>query len=281
MTDRRPLPVTAIVSTKNESLAIRSCLDHLAEFDQVIVVDSMSADNTVELSRAVSGVEVVDFEWNGSYPKKKQWCLNQLNIRNQWILFVDADEYPTPELLGEIHEIVTCPHPQHVAYDIPLAYHFQGRRLLHGHQVVKRVLARRDSIRFPELNDLAAPGMGELEGHYQPSVAGSVGMAVARLAHDDPDPLASWIARHNKYSDWEAYLRSHPQLSRDIRRLRSGQGRIFDAVPFKPLLFFIYSYIVKRGFLDGRAGLTYALSLSWYYWTISTKVREHKRVGPS
>lgn len=271
------IPVTVLVQTKNEEVAILDCLKSLTAFDQIIVVDSNSTDATASLA-AKQGVEVVRFTWNGSYPKKKQWQLDEVRTKHEWVLFIDADERPTPALVTEIRERLTGSHrARHVAYDIPLAYFFDGAELLHGHRVEKRALLRRTRVRFPALDDLDAPGMGELEGHYQPVADGSVGRMTNALVHDDPDPVRSWFDRHNRYSDWEAFLRVHPEKRLAVRALRSRQGRLFERIPGKALAFFLYAFVLKRGFLDGQAGLNYALALTFYYWQISLKVRELSR----
>jgi len=121
--------------------------------------------------------------------------------------------------------------------------------------------------------------MGEQEGHYQPVTAHPVGRLKHRLRHADLDPLSSWFARHNRYSDWEAYLRADPAVRDEVARLRSRQGRLFDRIPGKPLLFFLYCYVLRGGFLDGRAGLDYAMALAFYYWQVSLKTRERTRTG--
>jgi len=275
---REPIPVTAIVSTKDEEIAITRCLDGLQEFAQVVVVDSMSSDRTVELAKT-AGAEVVSFDWNGRYPKKKQWCLENLDISQPWVLFVDADERPDADLLSAMRSLASGSDSPR-AYDLDIAYYFMGRRLKHGHKVVKRALLRPDSVRFPELGDASEKSMGELEGHYQPTVQGSVGTLQGRIEHLDPDPYATWVTRHNKYSDWEAFLRTHPEQMDLVRGLRSRQGQLFDRMPFKPAAFFIYCYVVRLGFLDGRAGYDYAVGLAWYYWLIGVKTREATKQSP-
>lgn len=268
--------VSVIVSTKNEEIALPSCLESLTAFAEVFVVDSLSTDATTKIARRY-GANVVEFNWDGKYPKKKQWCLDNLIFTFEWVLFIDADETPTQALVEEIRHIVDS-HETRVAFDIPLQYHFMGRKLRHGHTVKKRALIRSNAVRFPVLDDLRAPGMGELEGHYQPIADGEVGAATAKLRHSDPDPIGTWVTRHNKYSDWEAYLRSQDGLARSVGQHRSRQGRIFDRVPGKPLAFFVYCYFLKLGFLDGREGLYYAVSLTWYYWLISVKTAEARKM---
>lgn len=267
------LPITVLVQTKNEEVGLSACLSGLSDFDEVVVVDSMSDDRTAAIATE-SGFRVVNFAWDGRYPKKKQWQLNNVETRNEWVLFMDADETPTRALISEL-QVVFAQHPPSVgAFDIDLDYVFAGRLLRHGHRVTKRCLIRRGAAWFPEMDDLSVPGMGELEGHYQPEVSGSARRLKGRILHNDLDPVSSWFARHNRYSDWEAHLRQRAAARSDVRRARTLKGRVFDAVPFKPLAFFIYSYLLRAGLLDGRAGFDYAFALSAYYWQIGLKERE-------
>jgi glycosyltransferase involved in cell wall biosynthesis len=266
--------ITVIIPTKNEQRAITKCIRSLSAFDQIIVVDSMSTDDTCALAEA-AGAEVVCWDWNGKYPKKHQWCLDNLAIANDWVLFVDADERCSPELIQYLQQHFSeleCGAAR--AYDIPISYVFGGRVLGHGHRVVKRALSDRHATTYHEVDDLAAPGMGEQEGHYQPSIEGSIGLLDQPIIHDDPDPISQWVARHNRYSDWEAWLRLHPDVMRQVRALRSDQGQRFDKAPFKPLLFFLYSYVLRGGWRDGRAGFEHAYALAFYYWLIGAKTRE-------
>lgn len=271
------VPVSVLVQTRNEEAAIGTCLDGLVDFAEVIVVDSNSADRTVEIALS-RGADVINFTWNGDYPKKKQWQLENVETKFQWVLFIDADETPSAELVQAIREFVRAP-TMAAAGQLRLEYHFAGRALRHGHRVHKTVLIRRDRVRFEPVDDLGIPGMGELEGHYQPVCAGPVVNLNGLLRHEDVDPVSTWFARHNRYSDWEAGLR-HRKTSNSAARLnRSRQGRTFDRIPFKPLAFFAYSYFIRGGFMDGRAGFDYAFALAAYYWQIGLKVRELERTS--
>lgn len=273
---------TAIVLAKNEEVGLGDTLSYLTEFDQVIVVDSHSTDSTVAIAVA-AGAEVAQFTWDGAYPKKKQWAIEHSGVRHEWVLLLDADEKPSQELVDEVRSVVAVNDPAVSGYDILLSYRFAGRVLKHGHRVMKRSLLRAGSTKFPEVNDLDAPGIREVEGHYQPDVEGRIGALHGRILHDDQDPVTTWFARHNRYSDWEAHLRAHPATRAAVAAKRSKKGQLFDLVPFKPVLFFCYSYFARAGFLDGRAGLDYALALAMYYWQIEVKERELQRgaVGPA
>lgn len=269
--------ISVVVLTKNEEAGLGNTLEKLRGFDDVVVVDSLSEDRTVEIAESY-GARVVQFSWDGAYPKKKQWALENSNARNKWVLLLDADEFPSPSLLAELADLQPALRSTSVgAYDINLLYRFAGRYLRYGHTVTKRSLLHVDRSRFPVINDLAAPGIREVEGHYQPVCDGPIAKLEHRIIHDDRDPVSSWFARHNRYSDWEAHLRLDASLRKDIASKRTAKGRIFDLVPFKPGLFFVYSYIFRLGFLDGRAGFDYATALSMYYWQIGVKTRELRR----
>jgi glycosyltransferase involved in cell wall biosynthesis len=267
------IPVTVLVQTKNEEVGIAACLAGLTAFDEVIVVDSDSDDRTKEIALA-SGAKVVNFSWNGRYPKKKQWQLENVQTTNEWVFFMDADEVPRQKLIDELRTLFAGGDPGPVAFDIDLDYVFAGRLLKHGHRVTKRCLVKKGDVNFPVVDDLNAPGMGELEGHYQPVPSGGVGKLRGRILHNDLDPVATWFARHNKYSDWEAHLRRNVELRKEVASRRTLKGKIFDLVPFKPAIFFGYAYVARAGFLDGRAGLDYATALATYYWQIGLKHRE-------
>ncbi|NVC24687.1 glycosyltransferase family 2 protein [Kocuria salina] len=272
------IPVTAMVLTKNEEAGLARCLKQLQDFAEVVVVDSHSEDRTVDIARD-HGATVVEFTWNGRYPKKKQWMLENVPARHDWVLYIDADETPTSDLVEEIRVLFLGSDRPEAAFDIPLDYVFAGKVLRHGHTVVKRALVHRTRVHFPEVGDLDAPGIGEVEGHYQPKPTTPDGITrklQGRLRHEDHDPIRTWFDRHNKYSDWEAHLRIRPATRLRTRQARSIQGQVFERVPFKPAAFFLYSYILRRGFADGRAGFDYALALSMYYWQIDLKVRELK-----
>ena len=267
------IPVSVLIQTKNEEKGIVSCLAGLKEFDEVIVVDSNSTDRTAELAKE-AGATVINFTWDGSFPQKKQWMLTKVEVRHEWLLIMDADEFPTPELAAELRAIAEDSAEVRVAFDVPMAYHFAGAGLKHGHRVVKRTFLRRGMNSYRNIDLLHFPGMGELEAHYQPEAQGPVGRTTAKLVHHDLDPVRTWFDRHNLYSDWEASIRTHPETRGSVRGSKSSQGRRFDALPLKPLVFFLYSYVLRRGFLDGRAGFDYALGLSMYYWQIGLKSRE-------
>lgn len=263
------IPVSVVIISKNEARAIERCVRSVSAYDQIFVVDSHSEDETAQISKD-AGAEVVTFTWNGQYPKKKQWALDNLPLRHDWVLYLDGDEYSTPAFDAEVRNILSQPAAQ--AYDVALDYVFLGRMLRHGHKVYKRVLFDRRVCAWPVLDDLNVDNPFEMELHVQPRVKGMVGRTENPIVHDDLELLSHYFDRHNRYSDWEAVLRMDGSNMSAVER--TSRGKLWARVPFKPFTFFVYAYVAKQGFRDGRAGFHYAIANSFYYWQISVKTSQ-------
>lgn len=270
MPDR--IPISVVVMTRNEAANIADCLYGLSGFDQVVVVDSHSEDGTAVIA-AAKGAELLSFRWNGRYPKKKQWSLSHPVLRHDWVLFIDADERVTPQLVVELAGLMRT-GPAHAAYFIDSRPVWLGRVLRYGTPYRKIALLHRGQARFPVCPDLHVTRMWEVEGHYQPIVDGPVGRLSTPLIHADAKPPASWFDRHNRYSDWEAEL-AHAGAADTLlageRGWRRLAKRMLAAAPGRPLLAFLHAYVWRLGFLDGRAGLHHARSRWFYYWSIDLK----------
>ncbi|WP_244434010.1 glycosyltransferase family 2 protein [Azospirillum sp. B506] len=274
--------------TRNEAINLPRCLSSLDRFAQCFVVDSGSDDGTPDIARC-HGARLVPFQWNGRYPKKKQWCLDSLPFDHDWVLFVDADERPTAELVEEIARLMVkaANEPCHAAYWIDGRPVIRGQRLRFGCWNRKLALVDRRYVRFPEPADLDIASMWEVEGHYQPRVHGTTGRLRHPMDHEDAKPPSAWFDRHNHYSDWEAALRADGRMERlidgepegdsGLRRCRligrRAQKRLFQRLPGRPLWAFLHAYILRLGALDGIAGLDHALGRAFYYWQVGLKMR--------
>jgi glycosyltransferase involved in cell wall biosynthesis len=268
------IPVSVIVMTRNEAANISSCLECLERFEQVFVIDSESTDGTGEIART-AGAEVIAFRWDGRYPKKKQWCLDNLTFRHEWVLYVDADERVTPELADEIARLM-AQGPKAAGYFIEGRPVFMGVRLRFGARNRKLALLDRRRARFDPCPDLDVATMWEVEGHYQPCLDGPAGRLRRHLWHADDKPSYAWFERHNRYSDWEAALCLDGRLSRLTGRetgARRWLKRIFARMPMRPAVVFLHSYVWCLGLLDGRPGFDHAMARAFYYWQIGVKIR--------
>ena len=272
------IPVSVVVMTRNEAVNLPHCLPALERFAERFVVDSGSTDGTPAIAEA-AGAQVVPFHWDGRYPKKKQWCLEQLPLRQDWVLFVDADERLGGALVEEIAALMVA-GPRHAGYFIEGRPVFLGRRLRFGARNRKLALFDRRRAHFPPVPDLDVATMWEVEGHYQPLIDGTVGRLRHSLDHADDKPVAAWFERHARYADWEAALRSDGRMDGLIAResgARRWQKRWFSVLPARPLLVFLYGFVLRLGFLDGGPGFQHALARAFYYWQIGVKIADARR----
>ena len=267
------LPITALIVTKNEATQIAGCVQNLIpHFAQVLVVDSHSEDGSADLARH-AGAQVRHFEWNGGYPKKRQWCLNNFkdDIAHHWVFFIDADERVTREFINEIAQTSWAQTLQ-AGYWVTADYVLQGRRLKHGLKNKKLCLLHKDRMVFPVIDDLDVDGMGEVEGHYHPVVrpeyiGSPVGHISAPILHDAMQGMDRWKARHIRYAQWQDAMDARKAWPDQGRGLRAIAKRIFRHLP-KPAraaIAFAFSYIILQGFRDGSAGLSYATLRAWGY----------------
>lgn len=265
------IPVTALVCTRNEEKSIAACLAVLRDFAQIIVIDSGSSDRTCEIARDC-GADVVPFNWNGQYPKKRQWCLDHLPLAHDWIFFVDADEIVTLSLLQEIRNLMAAP-PACDGYFVKGLYVLQGKILKYGVPNTKLVLFNRHKFFFPVVGDLGCEGMGEMEGHYQPlPIEGArIGHIQQGLLHYAYDGGESWRARHARYMTWERAMNERQAWPIDPVPHRQFLKKIFRAMPCRGFIAFVHAYVLKAGFLDGYAGFVRARDRGFYYRALARK----------
>jgi glycosyltransferase involved in cell wall biosynthesis len=270
-------PVSVIVPVLNEERNLAGCLASLRDFTDVFVVDSGSTDGTRAVARHFNR-EVIDFHWNGRFPKKRNWALEHCALRHEWVLFLDADERVTPAFVDEIRAMLqsTSLNGFLLTYD----NWFLGKMLRHGDPMRKIALVRRGCGAY-ERTDEEAWSRFDAEVHEHIVVVGGVGRIRARLEHHDKRDLHCYFARHNEYSSWEAARWTSLHQRSDVRTLPIRQRIKYTLIPtaLMPIGYFLGSYIFKGGFLDGRAGLMFALAKMSYFWQVVLKIRERQDSG--
>jgi glycosyltransferase involved in cell wall biosynthesis len=279
------VPLSVILPVLNEEENIREALRSVEWADQVFVVDSHSSDRTVEIALA-AGAKVVQFDYPGYGPKKGNWTLKNVDFRNEWVLMLDGDERVSPALRAEIDAVIE--HGIADGYYVDREFWFMGRSLRcfrpnWNLRLFKHRLCRIENLGLDDL-----PRTGDKEIHEHPVVSGNVGFLRSPLVHDDDRGLTPWLERHNKYATWEAQLyrklRNEPigvgpveLLRLDPFRRKRVLRRIWVRLPFRPALRFFVWYVLRRGFLDGRAGFIFCVLMSYYEFTIGAKIRELER----
>ncbi|WP_333689103.1 glycosyltransferase family 2 protein [Methylococcus capsulatus] len=285
------LPVTVLLAVKNEAINLPRCLAALGPAERVIVLDSHSTDATAEIARQ-HGAEVAQFDYRGGYPKKRQWALDTIPFGTPWILLLDADEVVPEDLWKEIGNVTRQPDAD--AYLITKGFHFLGRKFKHGgfsHSAV--LLFKTGMARFEKLFDDDLNGL-DMEIHERVVVDGRIGKLKTPLVHEDFKGLEAYITRHNKYSTWEAKVRHHylttgrygeqtikPRLFGNSQERRRFLKALIIRLPFEPQIWFIYHYLLRLGFLEGRPGLIASQIRAAYIAQARAKIYELRLNTPS
>ena len=282
------LPISVLIPAKNEEANLPACLASLTPADEVFVVDSQSSDRSIEIAESY-GAKVVQFCFNGRWPKKKNWSLENLPFQNEWVLIVDCDERITPELWEEI--AIAIQNPAHAGYYLNRRVFFLGQWIRFGGKYPdwNLRLFRHAQGRYENLHTEEIRNTGDNEVHEHVMVSGKVGYLKSDMLHIDFRNLYHWIERHNRYSNWEAQvyynLLSGDSLTGENETIGANffgdsvqckrfLKKIWVRLPFKPFLRFAITYILRLGFLDGRAGYIYARLLSQYEYQIGVKLHE-------
>lgn len=268
-----PVPrvaVSCVVLTLNEEKNVPAVLSSLGPADQVVVVDSGSTDGTVALA-SEHGAEVLDTEWRG-YARQRNWALVHPAVRNSWVFFVDADEQMSADAWAEVSAFLENPSG-HRAADFRRSVRLFGKELKHGGFNSARVtrLLHRDYCKY-----------ADRPVHEHAIVSGSTHHMTAPLLHYDHKPFSAWLERHNRYSTLEAQARLHPPQS--APRGSAGvkqwiRTHLWQRLPARPVLLFLYVYVIRLGFLDGQAGLRIAALYGFQELSIQVKLEELRKDG--
>lgn len=279
------LDVTTIILTYNEELHIRRCLENVCPFSKrVVVIDSPSTDRTAEICSEFDNVEVVVHKYPGNQAEQFNWALDNIKIATEWILRVDADEYCEPEFIEELQTKLPNLDQSVSAVVVPIGREFMGRRLRHGivNGVCLTRLIRNGKCRY-ELR---------LMDEYLKILEGTT----VRFEHSIIDAsrigIKSFVEKHNNYSSREASLlldseyglceysenteNENPDYAKEVAAKRRQKARYAKMPLFwRSLGYFIYRYVVKLGFLDGREGFCWDFFQGlWYRMLVDAKVYE-------
>jgi len=278
------LDITVIILTYNEERHIGRCLERLEALGaaRVVVVDCGSTDSTQDISRK-GGAEVVTHQWPGNQAAQFNWALDNLDITTQWVLRLDADEYLSPELTAEIQQRLPELPDNIAGITMRRGRMFQGKRLRHG---IANIILMVRLFRFGK-------------AHYEPrimdehlTVDGDTVVFDNLFFDDNITPLADFIAKHDNYAAREAAMMvadeygiaglsgdSAGAMADGVRAKRRNKG-LYARMPryWRALGYFIYRYIIRLGFLDGRAGFEWDFFQGlWYRMLVDAKIGEIHR----
>lgn len=270
------LPVTVVVPTKNEASQIGECLSRLAAFEDVVVLDSGSSDATAEIAEA-HGATVINFAWNGRYPKKRNWFLLNQPPKTPWVLFLDADEFLDGAFCQELAAKLS--DTEHAGFWLRYSNTFLGKELKHGVPQRKLALLRVGAGLYERIEEDNWSQL-DMEIHEHPILDGSQGEIKKPIEHREDRGLDQFLKKHLEYAAWEANrflaLLGSDGGEANLTKRQSFKYRHLDRWWFA-LFYFVYTFFVRRGFLDYPAGWHYAAYKAWYFRTIRLLIREHRK----
>jgi glycosyltransferase involved in cell wall biosynthesis len=267
--------VSVLILTLNEEINIGDCIESCAWCDDIVVFDSFSDDKTREIALE-KGARVVERRFD-NYAAQRNAALTGVGYRHPWVLMVDADERVSPELGLEIEAAVAKPGNAQVMFRMRRKDFFFGRWLKRssGYPTWFGRLLRLGHVHF------------ERDFNEESIADGDVGYLNEHLVHFPFNKGVSfWFERHNRYSTMEAIAKTAMQsepfrpfalFSSDSLARRRALKLLAYRLPFRPLLVFLYLYVIRRGALDGRAGFYFSRMRAIYEFFIDVKVMESKR----
>ena len=268
--------VSILVLTLNEERNIGACLDALTGFDDIVILDSFSSDATCDIARS-RGARVYQRRFD-DWASHQNWAMEHVQFKNAWVFYLDADEHMTPSLRAEIVGIATDSSRSEVAYYCGRRNFFMGKWIRHAMPpgMIMRFF-RPECVRFERLVNPV------------PVIDGTHGYLSEMFDHYNfSKGLTEWFDKHNRYSLFEAMegmkildgVRPGVSdlLSRDRFRRRKALKDLSFRIPLRPVVKFLWMYVLKLGFLDGRAGFTYCRLQAIYEYMIVVKMQELARI---
>ncbi len=272
------LDLTIAIPVRNEAQNLPACLAHIGHdlARQVVVIDSGSTDQTCAIARTW-GASVVDFVWDGKFPKKRNWFLRTHTPATKWVLFLDADELLTDEFKAELRTALTSGH-DYVGYWLRYTVYFLGKQNKGGYFLRKLALFQVGAGEYERIDEDQWSTL-DMEIHEHPVLSGSIGTIRSKIDHKDLRGITSYVSKHNDYSSWEAARFLRVLNATNARQHWSWMQRVKYGLIQTPLLgplYFLGSFFLMGGFRDGARGFAFALLKMAYFTQIYLKIKELK-----
>ena len=276
------LDLTIAIPVKNEEVNIGGCIDAIGTglAQKIVVIDSGSTDKTIEIA-TYKGAEVINFEWNGEFPKKRNWYLRNHTPSTKWILFLDADEYLTADFKQELRKALADNQKNKniAGYWLHYSIYFLGKPLKGGYPLVKLALFKVGAGEYEKIEELRWSNM-DMEIHEHPILSGKTSEIKSKIDHRDYRGIDSYLRKHNEYAAWEAsryeVVKSNKLLYDQFTWKQKLKYKLMGSALIGPV-FFLGSYFLMGGFRDGSRGFVFAILKMSYFTQIYCRVKENKK----
>ncbi len=275
--DPSVVPVSCLVLTRNEEVNIADCLGNLSFSDDIVVLDSYSTDQTVQIARDTANTRVFQRHFDTEY-KQRNFGLHDIEYRYPWVYICDADERIPKDLIAELREIVSDPNPAYAAYRLRYKNMYLGKWIKHATSYPVSI------IRLVQPQKVVYEKRAT---NVHPLVEGETGQLQSHFTHYSfNNGLCHWFEKHNFYSNEESIegLVVRRKGLPSIEELRHPEPmqrrRAIKNLSFflrgRGLWRFLYQYFLRNGWMDGMAGFHYCAMISTYEYWIELKIREHE-----
>ena len=269
------VPVSVMIFTLDEEIHLPQCLQSLAWCGDVIVIDSFSRDRTEAICRG-AGVRFFQHAFTG-FGDQRNWAMEETAPVHEWVLILDADERVPDDLAAELGRVLPGTPESVGAFRLKRRFHMWGRWLryssLYPTWVVR--LVRKGRVRYVN------------RGHAETQeVDGEIRDLENDLIDENLKGMDEWFERHNRYArkdaEYELQRDAEPAAMGglfvgDPMQRRKSLKRLASHLPGRPVVYFLYSYLWRRGFLDGRDGLIFCMMRALYQGMVVARKHDLRR----
>ena len=273
------LNLTIAIPVRNEEQNLNGCLEAIGSnfVEKIVIIDSGSTDGTKDIANA-HGIEIIDFKWDGKFPKKRNWYLRNFTPETKWVLFLDADEYLTEAFKIELRNVLETNEEEIVGYWLSYTIYFMGKILKGGYPLNKLALFRVGQGEYERIDEDQWSKL-DMEIHEHPILSGSIGKLKSKIDHQDFRGISHYVIKHNEYAAWEASRYKKIINDSTIRQSWTWKQklkyRLMQSVMIGPV-YFLGSFIFLGGFRDGKRGLAFAILKMAYFNQIYCKIQEEQ-----
>ena len=276
----QPLDLTIAIPIKNEEKNLDRCIQSIGtDFAKHIeIIDSNSTDQSLKIAEA-NGITIINFDWNGSFPKKRNWYLRNHLPKTKWVLFLDADECLTESFKSEVRARLNLENKS--GYWLNYSIYFMGKQLKGGYPLLKLALFQTASGEYEKIDEARWSKL-DMEIHEHPILTGETGKIKSKIDHRDFRGVGHYVSKHIEYADWEAgrYLK----LLSDVEAVRNWtwkqqlKYKLMGSIWLGPF-YFLGSFFLMGGFKDGSRGFAFAILKMSYFCQVYCKIIEQKTMA--
>lgn len=272
------LDLTIAIPVKNEAVNIAGCIESIGTdlAKNIVLIDSGSTDDTCDIALSM-GAEVLQFDWDGKFPKKRNWFLRNHTPNSEWVLFLDADEYLTDDFKTELTNNLKNSGNKD-GFWLSYTIYFLGKKLKGGYPLNKLALFKVGAGEYERIDEDQWSNM-DMEIHEHPVLEGEIGTIKCKIDHRDFRGVGAYMSKHNEYAAWEAARYSKWSSQPEMKEQWTWKQRLkyrFIRTAWIGPIFFFGSFILMGGFRDGMRGLAFAILKMSYFTQIYCRLQEQK-----